>query len=73
MPRCLEQPAELLGGPGVGVVGDLPVVGEEAGVVHQQGVERAGLVDVDVLGPAGVEELVVVARPVADDVAVDAA
>ena len=67
----LEQPAELFGGPRIGVVGHLPVVGEEAGVVDQQSVERAGLGDVDVLGPAGMEELVVVARPVADDVAVD--
>ena len=70
-PLASQQAGELGGGADVGIVGHVPVVAEHPGVVDEQGVERAALGDVDVVAPRGDEELVVVARAVADDAAVD--
>ena len=71
MPRSSSSRPSSSAAPALGSLATCQSSVSEAGVVDQQGVERAGLLDADVLGPAGVEELVVVARAVADDAAVD--
>ena len=60
-PRASSSWAELAGGADVGIVGP-ELVAEHAGVVDEQRVVRAGLDAADVVDPAGVVELVVVAR-----------